>query len=122
VQSIYTLLTTSKGKLDAIYPALLAIINNIAAYVQNLGRAPSSKLLQLFASMSSPSFLLANESNHTLLQSLLEAMNAIVEHQYRSTSPVHAEVIQLIAGRQPKSRIRHRPIAQTLPSFTKLHA
>jgi hypothetical protein len=85
-QSIYTLLTTSKGKLDAIYPALLAIINNIAAYVQNLGRAPSSKLLQLFASMSSPSFLFANESNHTLLQSLLEALNAIVEHQYRSTS------------------------------------
>ncbi|KAF2871306.1 high-temperature-induced dauer-formation protein-domain-containing protein [Massariosphaeria phaeospora] len=84
VTSIYTLLTTSKGKLDAIYSALLAIINNVAAYVQNLGRAPSSKLLQLFASMSSPSFLLANESNHTLLQSLLEALNAMIEHQYQS--------------------------------------
>jgi hypothetical protein len=38
----------------------------------------------LFASMSSPSFLFANENNHTLLQSLLEALNAMVEHQYRS--------------------------------------
>ncbi|KAF2113853.1 high-temperature-induced dauer-formation protein-domain-containing protein [Lophiotrema nucula] len=84
ITSIYTLLTTSKGKLDAIYPALLAIINNIAAYIQNLGRAPSSKLLQLFASMSSPSFLFANESNHTLLQSLLEALNAMIEHQYQN--------------------------------------
>ncbi|KAH7135059.1 high-temperature-induced dauer-formation protein-domain-containing protein [Dendryphion nanum] len=83
ITSIYTLLTTSKGKLDAIYPALLAIINNIAAHVQNLGRAPSSKLMQLFASMSSPSFLFANENNHTLLQSLLEALNAIIEHQYQ---------------------------------------
>jgi hypothetical protein len=83
LQSIYTLLTTGKGKLDAIYPALLAILNNIAAYVQNLGRASSSKLLQLFASMSSPRFLLANENNHTLLHSLLEVMNAIVEHQYK---------------------------------------
>ncbi|KAF2786219.1 hypothetical protein K505DRAFT_290086 [Melanomma pulvis-pyrius CBS 109.77] len=83
ITSIYTLLTTSKGKLDAIYPALLAIINNVAAYVLDLGRAPSSKLLQLFASMSSPSFLLANETNHTLLQSLLEALNAIIEHQYQ---------------------------------------
>ncbi|PVI05491.1 hypothetical protein DM02DRAFT_610769 [Periconia macrospinosa] len=83
ITSIYTLLTTRKGKLDAIYPALLAIINNIAAHVQNLGRAPSSKLLQLFASMSSPSFLFANETNHTLLRSLLEAINAIIEHQYR---------------------------------------
>jgi hypothetical protein len=77
------LLTTGKGRLDAIYPALLAILNNIAAYVKNLGRAPSSKLLQLFASMSSPSFLLANENNHTLLQSLLEVLNAVIEHQYK---------------------------------------
>ncbi|KAF2646734.1 hypothetical protein P280DRAFT_464922 [Massarina eburnea CBS 473.64] len=84
ITSIYTLLTTSKGKLDAIYPALLAIINNIAPHVQNLGRAPSSKLLQLFASMSSPSFLFANENNHTLLQSLLEALNAMIEHQYQN--------------------------------------
>lgn len=34
--------------------------------------------------MSAPSFLLANESNHMLLQSLLESMNAIIEHQYAS--------------------------------------
>jgi len=51
--------------------------------VQNIGRATSSKLLQLFASMSSPSFLFANENNHTLLQSLLEVLNAIIEHQYK---------------------------------------
>ncbi|KAK8164677.1 high-temperature-induced dauer-formation protein-domain-containing protein [Phyllosticta citrichinensis] len=86
VTSIYTLLTTGKGKLDAVYPALLAIINNVAAYVENLGRAPSSKLLQLYASMSSPSFLLANETNHNLLQSLLEALNSIIEHQYSSNT------------------------------------
>jgi hypothetical protein len=34
--------------------------------------------------MSTPSFLLANDSNHTLLHSLLEVLNAIVEHQYSS--------------------------------------
>jgi len=34
--------------------------------------------------MSAPSFLLANETNYTLLQSLLESMNAIIEHQYSS--------------------------------------
>lgn len=79
-------MTASKGKLDAIYSALLAIINNIAAYTENLGASTSSKLLQLFASMSSPSFLLANETNHTLLQSLLESINAILEHQYASMS------------------------------------
>ena len=34
--------------------------------------------------MSSPPFLLTNETNHLLLHSLLEAMNAIIEHQYSS--------------------------------------
>lgn len=81
-KSIYTLITASKGKLDAIYPALLAIINNIAGYVEHVSAVASSKLLQLFASMSSPAFLLTNETNHLLLQSLLESMNAIIEHQY----------------------------------------
>jgi hypothetical protein len=84
ITSIHTLLTTGKGRLEAAYPALLAILNNIAPHVENLARATSSKILQLFASMSSPSFLLANETNHALLQSLLEALNAIVEHQYAS--------------------------------------
>lgn len=40
--------------------------------------------MQLFVSMSAPSFLLANETNYGLLQSLLESMNAILEHQYSS--------------------------------------
>lgn len=83
-QCIHTLMTGSNGKFDAIYPALLATINNIAAYLQNLGTRSSAKLVQLFASMSAPSFLLANETNYALLQSLLESMNAIIEHQYPS--------------------------------------
>jgi len=70
--------------LTAIYPALLAVINNIAAYLKGISIATSSKLLQLFASMSSPSFLLVNETNHDLLRSLLEALNALIEHQYQS--------------------------------------
>lgn len=80
--SIHTLMTTSKGKVDAIYPALLATINNIAPYLQRLNEQSSHKLIQLFVSMAAPSFLLANETNYTLLQSLLEAINAVIEHQY----------------------------------------
>ncbi|KAL9583652.1 MAG: hypothetical protein Q9212_002576 [Teloschistes hypoglaucus] len=80
--SIHTLMTTSKGRFDAIYPALLATINNVAPYLQDLKALSSHKLLQLFASMSAPSFLLANETNYALLQSLLESINAIIEHQY----------------------------------------
>ncbi|KAK1760789.1 high-temperature-induced dauer-formation protein-domain-containing protein [Echria macrotheca] len=83
IQSIYILITKSQGKLTAIYPALLAVINNISAYLEGLSAATCLKIMQLFNSMSSPSFLLANETNHDLLRSLLEAMNAIIEHQYQ---------------------------------------
>ncbi|KAI0866222.1 high-temperature-induced dauer-formation protein-domain-containing protein [Xylaria cubensis] len=82
IQSIYNLITTSQGKVAAIYPALLAVVNNVAAYLEGISSTTSSKLIQLFNSMSSPSFLLANDSNHVLLSSLLESMNAIIEHQY----------------------------------------
>ncbi|KAK4467042.1 high-temperature-induced dauer-formation protein-domain-containing protein [Cladorrhinum samala] len=82
IQSIYALITTSQGKLTAIYPALLAVINNIAPYLEGLSAPTCSKIVQLFNSMSSPSFLLANETNHGLLRSLLEAINALIEHKY----------------------------------------
>ncbi|KAH8161746.1 hypothetical protein CIB48_g6511 [Xylaria polymorpha] len=82
IQSIYNLITTSQGKVAAIYPALLAVVNNVAAYLEGISSRTGSKLIQLFNSMSSPSFLLANDSNHVLLNSLLESMNAIIEHQY----------------------------------------
>lgn len=83
IQSIYSLIATSQGKLTAIYPALLAVINNISPYLEGLSAPTCSKIMQLFNSMSSPSFLLANETNHDLLSSLLESMNSIVEHQYK---------------------------------------
>lgn len=75
---------TSKGRLDAIYPAMLAILNNVVPHAIDMNTTASSKLMQLFSVMSSPDFLFANESNHELLQSLLEAFNAIIENQYQS--------------------------------------
>jgi hypothetical protein len=84
ITTIHTILTATKGRLESIYPALLAIVNNIAPYVQDLQRATCTKLLDLFISFSSPTFLLANDSNHTLLLSLLEAMCAILDHQYHA--------------------------------------
>ncbi|KAL9089172.1 MAG: hypothetical protein Q9159_002643 [Coniocarpon cinnabarinum] len=84
--SIHVLITGSAGKLDAIYPALLAVINNIAPHAEDLSPTASLKLMQLFAIMSSPDFLFANETNHELLKSLLEALNAVIEYQYEKNA------------------------------------
>ncbi|KAK7965958.1 uncharacterized protein PG986_000235 [Apiospora aurea] len=106
IQSIYSLITTSQGKLSVIYPSLLAVINNISAYVEGINGTTCSRLLQLFSSMSSPSFLLANDSNHDLLRSLLESMNAIIEHQYKK-NPQFVYTI-----------LKHKKRFEALRSFT----
>lgn len=79
-------MTTSKGKLDTVYPSLLMIINNIAPYIEHISPTACSKIIQLFSAMSAPSFLLANETNHTLLASLLDFINAILEHKFAGMS------------------------------------
>ena len=81
IASIHNLIMLGKGKLDTIYPALLAILSNIAAYVRGISQTSCDKLIQLFAIFSSTQFLFLKESNHQLLHSLLEAFNAIIEHQ-----------------------------------------
>ncbi|BFZ59977.1 hypothetical protein YB2330_000999 [Saitoella coloradoensis] len=80
--SIYNLIATSKGVLSSLYPALFLSIANIAPYLQNLSVVTCTKLIQLFTSISSPGFLLANDSNHILLAYLLEAFNGVIENQF----------------------------------------
>ncbi|KAG4261017.1 hypothetical protein FPRO04_01005 [Fusarium proliferatum] len=106
IHSIYNLITTSQGKLSAIYPALLAVINNIAPYLEGLSSTSSAKLMQLFSSMSSPSFLLANETNHALLHSLLESISSILENKY----PKNPELVFAI--------LKNKKRVEALRSFT----
>ncbi|KJZ71753.1 hypothetical protein HIM_08838 [Hirsutella minnesotensis 3608] len=94
IHSIYSLITTSQGSFAAVYPALLAVINNIAPHIEALSATGSSQLMHLFSSMSSPSFLLANDTNHTLLHSLLESINSIIEHQYRKNPELILAVVK----------------------------
>ncbi|KAG4290831.1 hypothetical protein FPRO06_02717 [Fusarium proliferatum] len=106
IHSIYNLITTSQGKLSAIYPALLAVINNIAPYLEGLSSTSSAKLMQLFSSMSSPSFLLANETNHALLHSLLESISSILENK----CPKNPELVFAI--------LKNKKRVEALRSFT----
>jgi hypothetical protein len=94
ILSIYNLITTSQGRLTAIYPALLAVINNIAPYIEGLSATGSTKLMQLFSSISSPSFLLANDTNHNLLHSLLDSISSIVEHKHRKNPELVLAIVK----------------------------
>lgn len=78
--SIYTISKTAhrRPELESIWPALVAIIKNVGPSQKNLTRATSSKMMSIFDMLSSPGFLLANDSNNTLLISFLDACNEIV--------------------------------------------
>lgn len=77
-------MTSGNPNLEAVHPALLAILNNVAPHAIEISSMASVKLMQLLALLSSTEFLFLNESNHELLRLLLEALNAVVEYQYES--------------------------------------
>ena len=110
--------------MDAIYPALLATINNVAAYLEDLSSQSSSRLLHLYSTMSAPSFLLANETNYTLLQSLLESVNAIVEHQYSSLSVVINDITAKLTSidRQSNLYTSTLQVSETIRGAPILHS
>lgn len=80
--TLYSIMTNEQ--LDGLRPAMFAIIGNVAPFVQNISHVASYKLAQLFVSSSSPKFLLARRDNHVLLQILMEALNSMLENNYKS--------------------------------------
>jgi High-temperature-induced dauer-formation protein len=81
-QSIYNLIATSKGNLTLLYPTFLRTLVNVSPHLKSLSTTSSQKLISLFNSMASPTFLLAKESNPALLHILLETLSNIIEHQH----------------------------------------
>jgi hypothetical protein len=81
-QSIYNLIATTRGALSTLYPALILIITNVSPYLKNLSVGSSAKLVSLFNSFSAPGFLLADDSNHKLVEYILEAFNNIIQFQF----------------------------------------
>ncbi|EIW85271.1 hypothetical protein CONPUDRAFT_118003 [Coniophora puteana RWD-64-598 SS2] len=78
--AIYSIVATTSGTLNSLYPALIISLSNAAPYFKNLSVISSTRLMQLFASFSNPHFLLSDESHPRLLFFLLEMFNSIISH------------------------------------------
>ena len=74
------MVATTSGGLNALYPALMIALSNVAPYLQKLNVSSSARLTQLFASFSRPAFLLSDEGHPRLLFFLLEAFNSIISY------------------------------------------
>lgn len=85
-QSVYSMVATTSGSLNSLYPALIIALSNSAPYFKNLSVKSSARLLQLFTSFSSPTFLLSDEGHPRLLFFMLEALNGVVLHDLSENS------------------------------------
>lgn len=81
LQSIYSLIFSTRGALNAIYPAFILTLTNISPYLKNPSIRSSTRLVQLFLAMSAPSFLLSDEANPRLVYYLIEAFGNVLQYQ-----------------------------------------
>ncbi|KIJ69506.1 hypothetical protein HYDPIDRAFT_106142 [Hydnomerulius pinastri MD-312] len=80
ITAIYSMIATTSGALNSLYPALIIALSNAAPYFKNLSVIASTRLIQMFNSFSNPRFLLSDESHPRLLFFMLEAFNSVIFH------------------------------------------
>ncbi|KAG7092239.1 hypothetical protein E1B28_008605 [Marasmius oreades] len=80
VNSIYSIVATTSGALNSLYPAFIITLSNCAPYFKYLGVTTSARLVQLFTSFSNPLFLLSDEGHPRLLFFMLEVFSSIILH------------------------------------------
>lgn len=67
LQSVYSMVATTSGTLNSLYPALVIALSNCAPYFKNLSVSASTRLVQLITAFSNATFLLSDEGNPRLL-------------------------------------------------------
>lgn len=75
VNAIYSIVATTSGSLNSLYPALIIALANVSPYMKHLTVTSSARLVQLFTSFSNPMFLLSDEGHPRLLFFMLEVFN-----------------------------------------------
>ncbi|KAK4623046.1 uncharacterized protein CLAFUR5_07371 [Fulvia fulva] len=81
--SFHTIFVSCEGKFEAIYPALLTVLRNIAPYQRNLARATSTKMQDMFQRMCSAQWLVNKENTDVLIIEYLDAVNSILGNNYQ---------------------------------------
>ncbi|KLO07390.1 hypothetical protein SCHPADRAFT_922914 [Schizopora paradoxa] len=94
INSIYTVISTSSGRLNSLYPSLIISLSNSAPHFKNLSIVSSNKLLSLLTSFSSPLFLFSDEGHPRLLFFLLEVFNGIIQNRLNDNPNVVYAVIR----------------------------
>ncbi|KAG2184645.1 hypothetical protein INT43_000558 [Umbelopsis isabellina] len=117
--SIYNLIATTRGALTTLYPALILIITNVSPYLKNLSVGSSAKLVSLFNSFSAPGFLLADDSNHKLVEYILEAFNSIIQFQFTDNSNL---IYAIIRAHSKFEKLRDFTLSTAIEEIVRVQA
>ncbi|KAI0684267.1 high-temperature-induced dauer-formation protein-domain-containing protein [Cytidiella melzeri] len=106
VNAVYTMIATTSGSLNSLYPALVIALSNAAPFFKNLSINSSARLMQLFTAFANPSFLLSDEGHPRLLFFMLEVFNGMLSRNLAENPNVVYNVV------------RHHKAFEDLGTFT----
>ncbi|KAF9384144.1 hypothetical protein CPC16_008543 [Podila verticillata] len=115
-KTVHHLIATTKRALRSLYPALISTLANVSPHLKNISPLASSRLMQLTTSFASPSFLLAEESNHGLLGSLLDTVCSILYYQASDNPHLIYALSEEQNGNKSSSRIEAPVLARPISS------
>ncbi|KAI5899994.1 uncharacterized protein SCHCODRAFT_02025788 [Schizophyllum commune H4-8] len=94
INAVYSVISTTSGQLNSLYPALVIALANASPYLKNLTVTSATRLVQLVASFANPTFLLSDEGHPRLLFFMLEVFNGIIFHQLSDNAHVLYALLQ----------------------------
>lgn len=94
INAIYSVISTTSGQLNSLYPALVIALANASPYFKNMTVTSATRLVQLLTSFANPTFLLSDEGHPRLLFFMLEVFNGIIFHQSSDNAHVLYALLQ----------------------------
>ena len=82
VVSLHKVISAGHSRLQPLYECMLTVLVNVSPYLKTLSMVSANKLVHLFESFSSPSFLYSSPTSHRLVFYLMEVFNNLVQYQF----------------------------------------
>ncbi|KAJ2746202.1 hypothetical protein GGI20_001557 [Coemansia sp. BCRC 34301] len=103
INTVYTLLSSSRHHLVPVYSSLLLLMRNVSPYLTQVSQITADKLVALFDIISSPAFLISEPYHVRWLIYLLEVFDYVVH--YRAADNPHL-MYSMVQARSCFTRLR----------------
>ncbi|KAJ2810385.1 hypothetical protein H4S07_002698 [Coemansia furcata] len=103
INTVYTLLSSSKPHLVPVYSSLLLLMRNVSPYLTQVSQTTADKLVSLFDIISSPAFIISEPYHVRWLIYLIEVFDYVIH--YRAADNPHL-IYSMIQARACFTRLK----------------